>query len=133
MTKAGIRNIVLAGAALGALAIGMQDAQAGGLGIREQSAAGQGMSFAGEGTSSMGLSGMCWNPAAVTQSNGFGMEAHTTFLFGNTVITPQLNALAGAYGTGDSGNISDFAYIPATYMSYQLNPNWYLGMSVTAP
>lgn len=135
MASKGTRKILLASAALASLTF-TQAAQAGGLGIREQSASGQGMSFAGEGTSSMGLSGMFWNPAAVTQMNGFGMESHVTFLFGDTVITPNAGtsgALLGAYGPQDSGNISQFAYIPSSYMSYQLNPNTFLGLSITAP
>lgn len=131
MTSLAIRKILFAGAAL-ALTL-TQAAHAGGIGIHEQSAAGQGMSFAGQGTSSLGLSSMFWNPAAVTQTNGFGMESHTTFLFGNTVITPDAGGLTAVYGPQDSGNISEFAYIPTTYMAYRLNPNWYVGLSVTAP
>src|SRR5690349_1460469 len=103
------RKILLTSTVFAALTF-TQAAQAGGIGIREQSAAGQGMSFAGEGTSSMGLSGMFWNPAAVTQTNGFGVELHTAFLFGNTVLKPEAGTGApllnpAVYGTGDSGNI----------------------------
>src|SRR6185312_8889679 len=97
------RKILLAGAALASLTF-TQAAQAGGIGIHEQSASGQGMSFAGEGTSSMGLSGMFWNPAAVTQATGLWTESHVAFLFGHTVET----ALPGSTPLGvptNSGNI----------------------------
>jgi len=122
------RKILLAGAALASLTF-TQTAQAGGIGIHEQSASGQGMSFAGEGTSSMGLSAMFWNPAAVTQATGLWTESHVAFLFGHTVET----ALPGSTPLGvptNSGNISEFAYLPASYVAYQLNPNWYVGLSV---
>ncbi len=135
MTRAGIRKILFAGVALGGLAFS-QTALAGGIGIHEQSASGQGMSFAGEGTSSMGLSAMFWNPAAVTNTNSFGMESHTTFLFGHEVITPGTGTsavLLGVYGPQNSGNIAEFAYIPASYFAYKVNPNLYVGMSITSP
>jgi long-chain fatty acid transport protein len=133
MASLAIRKVLFAGTALASLTL-TQAAHAGGIGIHEQSAAGQGMSFAGQGTSSLGISSMFWNPAAVTQTNGFMMESHTTFLFGNTVITPDPGGLLTLlYGPQNSGNISEFAYIPTTYMAYQLNPNWYVGMSITSP
>jgi len=49
-------------------------AQAGGFANRDQSAVGEGMSFAGEGTPGTGLSAMFWNPAAVTQVTGWGAK-----------------------------------------------------------
>ena len=58
---------LLGATALGAALLASIDAQAGGFAVREQSAVGAGDAFAGEGTTSMGLSAMYWNPAAVTQ------------------------------------------------------------------
>ena len=67
MFKKYLHVVVTAAAALLAFSVA---AQAGGFASRDQSAVGEGMSFAGEGTPGMGLSAMFWNPAAVTQVTG---------------------------------------------------------------
>jgi long-chain fatty acid transport protein len=127
--------LLFASAAFGALVIGTQTADAGGIAIREQSASGQGMSFAGEGTSSMGLSAMFWNPAAVTQTNGMDMESHVALFFPHTNITadPTSTTVTGLGLSPNSGNTGEFAYIPSSYFAYKINPNWYVGLSVSAP
>jgi long-chain fatty acid transport protein len=129
MTRQKLQGLLLASATFGVLVISMQTANAGGIAIREQSASGQGMSFAGEGTSSMGLSAMFWNPAAVTQTNGMDMETHLSLFFPSTEI--HTNAVGPL--SGSSGNIGEFAYIPTSYFAYKINPNWYVGLSITAP
>ena len=129
MTRRELQGLLLASAAFGALIIGVRTADAGGIAIHEQSASGQGMSFAGGGTSSMGLSAMFWNPAAVTQTSGMDMETHLSLFFPSTEI--HTNAVGPL--SGSSGNIGEFAYIPTSYFAYKINPNWYVGLSITAP
>ena len=58
-----------------ALAAGMQAAEAGGFAVREQSAYGQGSSFAGMAAPGDSISAMFWNPAAVTSVTGAAMPA----------------------------------------------------------
>lgn len=102
------------------------------------------MSFAGEGTPGMGLSAMFWNPAAVTQTKGWGAEAHVSFTFPNSAITtntgltsPSIetnNQCGSATTTCDqTDNILNDRTIPAFYGAYRINPDWYLGLSVTHP
>lgn len=131
-----IKKVSFACALAALLVLGAQAARAGGLGIHEQSAVGQGMSFAGEGTPGMGLSAMFWNPAAVTQVTGFQNEIHgaiflphsvTTADPASTLVNPPFNL------SSSSGNIGQFAYIPSSFYAYQLNPNWYVGLSIGAP
>src|ERR1051326_3551417 len=93
-------NYVLSAVALSGLVLASADAQAGGFALREQSAIGAGDAFAGEGTSSMGLSAMFWNPAAVTQEPNIGWESHISVLASKSTkttnsafTTPALNAL----------------------------------------
>src|SRR5262252_3804215 len=93
-------NYLLGAAALAALALISADAQAGGFALREQSAVGAGDAFAGEGTTSMGLSAMFWNPAAVTQEPNIGWEAHmsvlatkSTKITNSAFTSPALNAI----------------------------------------
>src|SRR5437773_11260494 len=81
-----IKQILVSKVVLGTLGLGASEAYAGAFAVREQSASGQGMAFAGEGTSSMGLSAMFWNPAALTQTKGIEGEAHLTGVLPRSII-----------------------------------------------
>ncbi len=117
-----------------ALAFGSA-AHAGGFAVREQSAIAQGMSFAGAATPGSGLSAMYWNPSAVTQAQGFWGETHAAGIFPHSIVTaapPTSSALIAAYG-GSAGNIGEIGAIPAIYLAYPINQNFYIGLSVNAP
>jgi long-chain fatty acid transport protein len=110
-------------------------AQAGGFALREQSAVAQGMSFAGAATPGTGLSAMYWNPAAVTQAQGFWGEIHAAGILPNSIVTaapPISSPLIATYG-GSAGNIGEFAAIPALYSAYQKSPHFYVGLAINAP
>src|SRR5690348_8242058 len=80
---------LLAGAALGALGLTSNSAQAGGFFIHEQSTYFQGTSFAGVAAGGPSLSSMFWNPAAITQQGpGLASETDATALFAKTNINP---------------------------------------------
>jgi long-chain fatty acid transport protein len=123
-----------AGAFLLAFGCSVAEVQAGGFAVREQSAVGQGMSFAGAGTPGMGLSAMFWNPAAVTQAQGLWVEKHLSIVFPDSEITagPGTSATLLALGSS-SDNIGVIGFVPASYLAYQVNPNLYLGLAVNAP
>jgi len=131
-------NYLLRATALAAVALGSVDAQAGGFAVREQSAVGAGDAFAGEGTTSMGLSAMFWNPAAVTQEPGVGFESHSSIIMpgstrttNSTLTSPSLNSLDPApnlnYGIGQT------AFVPAFYAAAKIDPNWFIGVAIDAP
>jgi len=123
--------------------------QAGGFASRDQSAVGEGMAFAGEGTPGMGLSAMFWNPAAVTQVNGvngWAVEAHVSASFPHAdlttnpaLVTPALQfldacTLAGPPPTCDhQGNVLNDRVFPAFYGAYRVTPDWYVGLAVDQP
>ena len=69
MQLQGLKIFLRAGSALGLLVIATAQADAGGFAIREQSAYGQGTSFAGIAAGGA-LSSMFWNPATITQVRG---------------------------------------------------------------
>ena len=71
---------ILGTTALVALAVGTAQAVAGGLALREQSAWGEGTSYAGVAAGGS-LSAMYWNPATITQSGKLGVELSTSILF----------------------------------------------------
>jgi long-chain fatty acid transport protein len=126
------RSLALAAVSLAAL-ISAEAAQAGGFALREQSATGQGQSFAGAAAGSADVSSMFWNPATMTFAPGFQSEWHASAVIPRAEITPVRTLPAGLIGLGDSGDIGLDAVIPASYTSYQINDNLWVGLYTGAP
>jgi long-chain fatty acid transport protein len=112
---------------------------AGAFGLREQSATGQGLSFAGAAAGGAGLGSMFWNPAAITDFNGIQVSASSTFIVPYAKLTtasgsaPGYAAINALGGTSSSGDEAMDAYLPAGYMSWQINDQLWAGLSVNAP
>lgn len=109
---------------------GSSTAFAGGFSIREQSAEGQGASFAGVAAGTNGLSSMFWNPATLSQHNEFGFISE-----GNAaLIAPYSRAKDGVgFGGPDSGNVGELAIVPASYWSYGITDRLTVGGAFGAP
>jgi long-chain fatty acid transport protein len=127
---------VMAGVAVCALAaVSVPQAVAGGFAVREQSTELQGMSFAGAAAGSIGLGSMYFNPATVTQHDGFVSDSNLALI----IASSEANGATGSGGViGSSGNIGSgilgsVAPVPASYYSYQWNEMIYLGFSLNAP
>jgi long-chain fatty acid transport protein len=109
-------------------------ATAGGFAVREQSAEGQGASFAGVAAGTNGLSSMFWNPATMSLHNAQGFVSESNA----SLIVPYSRAKDGRIGalnpaTADSGNIGKFAFVPASYWTYAVNDQLNVGMAMTSP
>ncbi|MEM8877344.1 MAG: outer membrane protein transport protein [Pseudomonadota bacterium] len=122
-----------AGFAVGAAAISAlpQNADAGAFAIREQSAYSQGASFAGNATCGESVQGMFWNSAIVTCHGGRNFEASASLIIPDAEIT----TLAGtAVPTlGDPGSYGQFGFVPSSSSSWQLNEQWYVGITTNGP
>ncbi|MBI3703747.1 MAG: outer membrane protein transport protein [Rhizobiales bacterium] len=132
MTSRRVKALLLACTGIGALCVTSIDANAGGFAVREQSAYGQGSSFAGVAAGGA-LSSMFWNPATMTQFQGIQSESVLSGIIPDakhTATTSTLSVFGFPTTAGDSGVD---ALVPAGYFSYQINPNLWLGMSITAP
>lgn len=118
-----------AGTALTAL-LSFDAALAGGFAIREQSAAGQGASFAGVAAGGSPAS-MFWNPATMTQFYGriSELDAAVVAPTADQSGTGTLSALGFTAGL-DSG---ETALIPASYTTWQLNDRFWIGLSTNSP
>jgi long-chain fatty acid transport protein len=121
----------MAVSALAALA-GLTQAHAGAFGLREQSAAGQGSSFAGAAAGSAGLGSMFWNPATITMMPGIQFETDLS------LISPYANFRPGTgssapYLSTQSGDVAQDALLPASYGSWQINDRFWVGYSLTTP
>jgi long-chain fatty acid transport protein len=112
-------------------------AHAGGFSLREQSAEGQGASFAGVAAGTEGPSGLFWNPATMTQHTGQGLLSESNV----NLIIPYSRAKDGgtapgvpaAGGFDDSGNIGVTAVVPASYWVYDVDGRLVVGASLNAP
>ena len=131
MSRRSRADFLRAGTALGLLLVATAQANAGGFAIREQSAYGQGTSFAGVAAGGA-LSSMFWNPATMTQVPGLVSETSITGLLPYSSNTPTAGSLVSAGFPGTS-NVAEAAFVPSGYTSYQFSPNLWLGMSINAP
>jgi long-chain fatty acid transport protein len=135
MVLRGWASILRAGSALGLLAIATAQANAGALAVHEQSAFGQGASYAGVAAGGS-LSTMFWNPAVMTQFSGVQSASSYTGFYPSVKNTPAAGSTY--FGSpfvvqGATNNTYQEALIPAGYFSYQLTPQLWLGMSLNSP
>ncbi|HEX3441898.1 MAG TPA: outer membrane protein transport protein [Pseudolabrys sp.] len=112
-------------------------AQAGGFALREQSAAGQGDSFAGVAAGGA-LSSMFWNPAIITQYSGKAFETDVTGIIPKASQSYTSSTLASSplgpagYNRG-ADNTAESAIVPSSYSSWQLNDRLWIGLAVNSP
>ena len=134
MSFRGLKAVLLTCGGIGALLAATADANAGGFAIREQSAWGQGASFAGVAAGG-DLSAMFWNPATMTQIPGLQSSSDWSGIMPYSASTPGTgSALAGApFFLGGTSNTAKDALVPAGYYTWQFRPDMWLGLSLTSP
>ncbi|SNZ08937.1 OmpP1/FadL family transporter [Cohaesibacter gelatinilyticus] len=120
---------VLVGACIFSAAVG--SAHAGAFAIREQSAIGQGTSFAGMAATSGDLSNIFWNPATITGVEGTQTQSVYSVIIPNSELSNIQTT--GAAASGDPGQVGLSAFIPGSYASMQVTDDLFLGLSVNAP
>ncbi|MES0038862.1 outer membrane protein transport protein [Mesorhizobium sp. M0046] len=110
-------------------------AEAGGFAVREQSAYGQGSSFAGMAAPGDSISSMFWNPAAVTTVTNPTIEGNLTAIFPRSEldVDPTRSTLTALGITGYGGNVGETGIVPAGYFAVPVTDEFYIGLSVTAP
>lgn len=99
-------------------------AHAGAFGLREQSAHGQGSSFAGVAAGGS-LSSSYWNPATLADVMGLEVEQVATFI----VPITEVNVT----GVGGQGDVGRDGFVPAGYGAYRLNDKVVFGVAVNGP
>ena len=123
------RAIVLGCAGAGVLLAATAAANAGGFAVREQSAWGQGTSYAGVAAGG-DPSAMFWNPATMTQIPGFQSDSVLAGILPSSTNSPTGGPFVGLGGTG---NIAQNALVPSSYYSWQFRPDMWLGLAVNSP
>jgi len=135
MSVRGLRALLLACGSLGVLIAASPAANAGGLGIREQSAYGEGTSYAGVAAGG-DLSTMFWNPAVMTQFAGIQSSSTYAGILPYSSHSPSAGSTyfgSLAEPQGGTGNTSNAALVPGTTFSYQINQNLWVGLSFNSP
>jgi long-chain fatty acid transport protein len=130
MSFRGMKAVLLACGGIAALIAATADANAGGFAVREQSAWGQGTSFAGVAAGG-DLSAMFWNPATMTQMPGLRSESVLSGII--PYSTNSVGAGSTFPGLGGTGDTATDALVPAAYYSWQFRPDMWLGLSVNSP
>jgi long-chain fatty acid transport protein len=125
------RVLALLAVSAGLLSSTAIPAFAGAFGLREQSAEGQGMSFAGMAAGAGGLSSMFWNPATMTDSPGITSSLVGSGIFPGGSIKP--NPVSPTAIFGGTNNVILDGFVPAGYGAYQFNDKLWLGYSTNAP
>lgn len=134
--KAILRTALAATTALVAVGGLMSSANAGGFINSSQSTVFNGLAYAGAGAAgSTSAATMFYNPATMTSFRGFTIDSNYTFgmptskATGNFTgaLAPGLNAaLPGA------ANYDKDYFVPSTYLVYQINNNWWAGLSINS-
>jgi long-chain fatty acid transport protein len=135
MSKLSSKSFMLSTAAVlvgaGIFAASIDQASAGAFAIREQSAIGQGTSFAGMAATSGDLSNMFWNPATITGVEGTQTQSVYSVIVPNSELSNIQTT--GVAAPGDPGQVGLSAFIPGSYASMQMTDDLFLGLSVNAP
>jgi long-chain fatty acid transport protein len=117
---------------------GSTQAQAGGFGVREQSAYFLGSAFAGSAAGG-DLSSMYWNSAATAVSRGCLFSSSLSGIFpkgeetavSGLFVTGQPPVAAGL--TPTSTDVATDALVPASYAACQVSDRVYLGLGLNSP
>jgi long-chain fatty acid transport protein len=136
MSYRSLKSVLLACSGVAVLLAASTAANAGGFALREQSAYGQGSSFAGIAAGGASLSSMFWNPATMTQFEGKTYEGDITGIFPKANQSYTASSLATAVPAlfaNAPGNSGEAAAVPASYSSWQLTDKLWIGMSVNSP
>jgi long-chain fatty acid transport protein len=130
------RLTALTGTGLAVLMASTGLAHAGGFIVRAHTASGFGSALAGVSAGDR-LSYSFWNPAVLSNVEGFQVEGVATAIFPFISIEPDAstNAFVGFIGgtPSDEVDIGKSALVPAAFASYQLNDQLTLGIALTSP
>jgi long-chain fatty acid transport protein len=105
-------------------------AMAGGFALRDQSAYGQGLSFAGMAAGGS-LSSMFWNPATLSHVEGIEIEAAVAGVIPIAEVDYAAPALAIPLTNVD--DITEDALVPSAYTAMRVNERLVLGVGMNAP
>lgn len=117
-------------------ALSSASADAAGFYIQEQSVRAQGAAFSGSTTTLNDSSVVYYNPAGMTNLSGTQVQAGVHIIAPSSDLDDTGSTAPGGApitSTGDGGNPYDPTPVPNMHASHQLNDQWWVGVSVSAP
>lgn len=119
-----------------ALAAMTGQAGASGFQLMEQNASGLGNAYAGQAAAAENASTIFFNPAGMTRLQGRQISGAINLIrpsseFSNSGTSTAPAALPSPGGNG--GDSGSWAAVPNMYMSWQLDPQWWVGVGVSVP
>jgi long-chain fatty acid transport protein len=121
-------------AATAALLAGMQQVHAAGSQLKEQSAEGQGNSFAGSTAKAYDASTIFFNPAGMSRLEGNQFQANASLIMPSAEYEHESSSRAGGTlfnDTNDNGGVT--AVVPSLYGVYEVNDKMKVGVSINTP
>jgi long-chain fatty acid transport protein len=112
-------------------------AHAGGFQINEQGASGLGAAYAGAAAAAWDASTVWWNPAGMTAIPGRQMVAAGNILWTNVTFQDRGSTLPAGQPLNaprtNGGNAGGSFFIPSFFVTWQVAPQWWLGLGVNGP
>jgi len=130
--KSIFRKTLLCNTLLASSVLATSVASAAGFALREQSAAGQGSSFAGVAAGGT-ISTAFWNPANTGEANGTEVEVMGSIISAKTEVKTTGTSNFIYAGLDDTGDVSGTSFVPAVYFATEATDSLAWGVSLTAP
>lgn len=119
-----------------ALAAMTGQASASGFQLMEQNASGLGNAYAGQAAAAENASTIFFNPAGMTRLQGRQVSGAINLIRPSSEFTNSgTSAAAGGLPSpgGNGGDAGDLAAVPNAYLSWQIDPKWWVGVGVSVP
>lgn len=111
--------------------------QAAGFALTEQGASGLGAAYSGAAAAVWDASTVWWNPAGMTALPGRQVVAAGNIIFINMKFNDSGSTLPiGQPANGpasDGGNAGGTYFVPAAFVTWQLAPQWWVGLGINGP
>jgi long-chain fatty acid transport protein len=131
MSKVIARPTVAAAAVASAFLLAAGHAGASGFQLQEQGASGLGVAYSGMAAAVQDASTAFWNPAGMSHLSGkFNVAGALHYIIPSTKFSDSGSTWT-ALGNGGQGG--DDAWVPAVFGTWQINPQWTVGLAVNAP
>lgn len=101
--------------------------------LMEQNASGLGVSYAGSAASAENASTIFFNPAGMALLPGRQLSLGISAVGPNYRFRNQGSYAGPGLNGSDGGNAGSWAALPNAYLSWQVTPQWHLGLGISSP
>lgn len=101
--------------------------------LLEQNASGLGVSYAGSAAVAENAGTIFYNPAGMSLLPGRQVSVGISAIGPSYKFNNQNTSANFALGGGNGGNAGDWAALPNAYLSWQLAPQWHVGLGISSP